>query len=54
MSKLERFLAFLLFLSFCLYQQRRVHTANERAAAAEQWAEAVSNEAAEMLERITR
>lgn len=54
MSKLERLLVFLLFVSVCLYQERRVHTANERAAAAEQWAEAVSNEATEMLERISR
>lgn len=54
MSKLERFLFFALFVFVCLYHQRRVHIANERALAAEQWAEAVSNEAAEMLERITR
>lgn len=45
---------FYLLLTLCICEERRVHAANERALAAEQWADAVSNEAAEMLERCLR
>lgn len=54
MSKLERFLALLLLALLGFIQEGRVHAANERAAAAELWADAVANQAVELLERATK